>query len=376
MKAIRSKKIWTAEKFVDGYVIIENDRIFSVSQEPPEGLDELYDFGDCYLLPGFIDIHGHSIMGHDAMDGIEAVRQISLNKMKEGVTSFCPTTVTDSLKKTKAAICHINEATDKGLPGARSAGIFLEGPYISKRYKGAHVEELIRQVSLSELEELLKLGQGRVISCAIAPELPLALEAIKLMRSYGVIPRLGHTEATCAQANEAVELGATIAIHTYNAMSPLAHREPGMVGCVLTNDKIYAEIISDFIHVSKEAIEVVLRCKADDKVVLITDCMAATGLGDGVYTLGGQDVTVKDGVARTPGGNLAGSTLTMNQAVKNMYSMGVDLHKAIRMATANPAQALGLSDVGALEKGRLADVIALDDQFNVRMVMIGGERRI
>ncbi|MDR2648480.1 MAG: N-acetylglucosamine-6-phosphate deacetylase [Clostridiales bacterium] len=333
------------------------------------------DLSGLLVLPGFIDIHVHGGNGSDVMDGsYEAINNISLHKLKEGVTSFCPTTVTARPARTYAAIDAINQSIIRGVEGARALGAFLEGPYINPKYKGAHPEEYIRDISLNEIEDLLERGQGNIISIAIAPELPHALEAIKMLGKRNVNVRLGHSGATYEETIAGIKAGGRVAIHTYNAMSPFFHRMPGMTGAVMENDDIISEIICDFVHTHPAAARLLYKAKGADKVILITDCMQAGGMPDGNYQLGELRVAVKDGTARTDTGAIAGSTLNLLKAVKNMrQTLGVPLAEVVKMAAATPARALGIFDrFGDIAVGKYADIIALDEELNLRFVMVEG----
>jgi len=333
------------------------------------------DLSGLSVLPGFIDIHMHGGNGSDVMDAsYEAINNLSLYKLKEGVTAFCPATVTSGMDKCYAAVKTINEAIDRGVDGARVLGAFLEGPYINPAFKGAHPEEYIRGVSLNEINDLLEKGKGSVMSVAIAPELPGAVRVIKELSQRNINVRLGHSGASYEEAIAGIEAGGSIAIHTYNAMSPFNHRAPGMIGAALDNGSIYNEIVCDFIHTHRAAVSILYKIKGPDKIILVTDCMRAGGMPDGSYKLGELTVTVKDGIARTESGALAGSTLTMLNAVKNMRKLGVPLREAAKMASSAPAKALGIFDrAGDISEGKYADIIALDEDLNLKFVMAGGQ---
>lgn len=330
------------------------------------------------VMPGFIDIHAHGGGGHDAIDAtVRAVNGISEHKIKEGVTTFCPATMTADFKKIKDAVRAAGEAQKKGTPGAKVAGVFIEGPYINPQVRGAHPLEHIRGISLKEIESLLGLCGG-VRSILLSPELPDAVGVIAALRQKNTVVRIGHSSAEFFQANEAIAAGASVAVHTYNAMRPLNHREPGIVGAVLNSSDVYCEIICDLVHVHPAMIKILLGSKGARKTVLVTDSMRAAGLPDGTYDLGGETAVVKDGVARNKDGALAGSTTTLAACVKNMcISVGASLADAVMSATESPARALGIFDgVGSIEEGKCADIIALDKDLNVKFVMVGGEVKL
>lgn len=360
-------------------VAVEGKQITSVCQDAScatkaDGIQEVIDLSGLDLYPGLIDIHVHGGNGFDIMDcSFEAVNEISKFKVKEGVTTFFPTTVTAGMERTFKAIDEVVGAQDKGVDGAKIGGIFLEGPYIAKEYKGAHPENFIRELEIKELDELLERGKGLIKSIAISPEKKGAKEAIQHLAGKGVNIRIGHSGASYEVANEAIEAGANVAIHTFNAMSQLMHRSPNMVGAILTNKNVYAELICDYVHVHPAPMQVLLNCKKD-KVVLITDCMCAGGLKDGVYMLGELEVTVKDMIAKlTNTETIAGSTLNLLTGVKNLSKI-IDFDEAIKFATEAPAKALNIFDkVGSIEPGKQADLIGLDENKNLKFVMIDGK---
>ena len=226
-----------------------------------------------------------------------------------------------------------------------------------------------------QVAELIAAGEGSISSVAIAPSIPGAANAIKFLKANGITVKIGHADATFEEADAAARAGAGVIIHTYNAMSPFTHREPGMVGAALLLEELYAEIICDLVHVHPAAVRVLVNARGAGKVVMITDCMMAGGLGDGDYALGELAVTVKNSQARlTEGGALAGSIIGLIDAIKNMHeTVGAPFTDAVRMASLTPAEALGLSDIGGLKPGKRADLIAVDDNYKVVFVMIDGK---
>ncbi len=367
-----------SEVLKNASVLVKDGVIAAINPTSADGATVI-ELGGLRLVPAFVDIHIHGCNGHDTMDATyTALNEISKHKVKEGVGYFVPTTVTSFIPKIKHALSEIASAIEKGTDGAVLLGSFIEGPYLDAKFKGAHKEDLIVPINLEEIGELVEAGKGTVLSIAIAPNLPGAMEAIEFLRNKGVQSRLGHSGCTCATAQEAFRAGAHIDIHTYNAMSGLTHREPGLVGAVLTDDSVYAEIICDMIHVSREAIQVVYRCKSADKMLIVTDCMLAGGMSDGNYTLGELNVIVKDGVARTEGGALAGSTVGVIQSVKNLVEkVGIPVFDAVKMASATPAKAINrFNEIGSIEVGKKASFTAFGDDFDVKFVMIDGTIRM
>jgi len=366
------------------YSII-NNKIGSIktaedSAASPNNSQTIIDLRSLTVLPGLIDIHTHGCIGFDVMNATpEEINKISIHKLKEGVTSFFPSTVTAPLDATAQAIRNIKQAMNNGLSGANILGVLLEGPYMNPIYKGAHVEEYIQSIiCLDELIAFVKntkqIIPGGNISITLAPELPNAIEAITTLSAMGINCCLGHSAATFEEAKAGVEAGAKIATHTYNAMSPLQHRSPGMVGAILTLDNIFAEIICDLVHVHPAAIKLAVKAKGPEGIVLVTDAAAPAGLPDGEYTLGEIQITKTNGIARTPEGALASSSIGLIDCVRNMHkTVGIPLADAVTMATASPARAVGqYATHGSLEENKTADIIAIDDDFNVKFVMVDG----
>jgi len=304
----------------------------------------------------------------------EALDEISAYKLKEGCTSFCPTTITASKDKTIAAIKNVHNAMQKGVSGAKIIGSFIEGPFINKKFKGAHLDEFIMPVKIDEVNKLISAGEGSVKSITIAPELSGAVKVIRELVKRGIQVRLGHSAASVEEVEAAVEAGADIVVHAFNAMSPLHHREPGMVGATFVLPQLKAELICDLVHVHPRACKILAQAKGAKNTILVTDCMAAGGLADGEYKIGDSDVIVSNGVSRMPDGTLAGSTTTMLECVKNMHQVvGIPLEDAVQMATSTPAQVLGVYDkIGSLDRGKSADIIAVDDNFELQFLMLEG----
>ena len=336
---------------------------------------EIIDLRELTVMPGFIDTHVHGGMGHDVMGAdFEALDKISEYQLKGGCTSFCPTTITAPMGKITTAVKNIKTAMDKGVRGAKIVGTFLEGPYVNPKYKGAHPEKYIRKININEIKKIIDKGEGSVVSVVIAPELLGAVPAIEELIKMGVQVRLGHSAATIDEVEAAADAGASATVHTFNQMSPLHHREPGMVGALCTCKNLLGELICDLVHIHPKVCEILAQVKGGDGTILVTDAMAAAGLPDGKYKLGEFAVHVVDGVSRLPDGTLASSTATMAECVRNMHKVvGVSIEEAVQMATATPAKSLGKFDsIGSLDIGKFADIIGLDNDFNVSFVMING----
>lgn len=327
-------------------------------------------------LPGFVDMHTHGGSGLGADDAsIDELDEMSRFYAASGVAEFCATTVTNSVDNLVVAEKRIVDRICLGTSGANIAGIYLEGPFLSHQYKGAHEESLLALPTKEDVDRLLSAGQGHLRVLAVAPELPGALEVIEYAVSKGIKVSCGHSAATAAEANAGFDKGASIAIHTYNCMPSLHHREPGILGASLVRDDAYGEIICDFLHVAPEPVKIAIRCKGKDRIVFITDSIAAAGLPDGEHMSGPLPIIVKDGVARTHGGNLAGSSLRTNEALRNVVkTLGIPLEDAMLGVTKNPAQALGMYDkFGSIDVGKRAHLTVLDDDFNVVMTIVDGK---
>ncbi len=330
-----------------------------------------------FVCPGFIDEHIHGAGGADAMDGSkEALATIASTLAKEGTTSFLATTMTQSKQNILRAMNAVKEyRLCLSKKGARLLGVHLEGPFISAAHKGAQPEEYIALPSVSLFQEFNEASGNAVKIVTLAPEIEGADELVTYLNEEWIIASVGHTSATSAQVFSAVEKGATHVTHTFNAQSPLHHREIGTVGSALLCDDLSTEVICDTVHVSVPAIKLLFKSKPKGKIVLITDAMRAKGLPDGESELGGQKVFVKNGEARLADGTLAGSVLTMNRAIQNVVEkVGIPLECAIECATVNPAHDLGIDgETGSIALGKRADFAVLDKQFNVLYTVRDGE---
>jgi len=329
-------------------------------------------------IPGFLDVHIHGAGGHDVMEGTaEALAAITRKVSEFGTTSLLATTVTAELEHTCRAIeqvsSYISTQHESGPGRAEILGLHFEGPFLSEERRGVHPAEYLKAPSAELLERFLRAAAGNARILTIAPELLGAMPCIDAARSLGMVVSIGHTDATYEQARVAVAHGARHATHVYNAMRPFSHRDPGVIGAVLTTPELSAELIADGIHVDEIAMKVLLQAKGAEGVVLISDGLSATGMPDGTYTLGGFEVTVVDGVCRSAEGRLAGSTLTLDRALRNVVRLGVPLAHAVRMLTLNPATLLGIEfKKGALRTGADADVVLLGPALEVTQVWARG----
>jgi N-acetylglucosamine-6-phosphate deacetylase len=371
------------EEISDVVVVIHGSKIAAVGQrgkiELPRGVREIAASGRT-MVPGFVDVHIHGAGGHDVMEGTrEALEIITATVAAHGTTSLVATTVTGSEKETRdsvAGIAHFILNTSQYPARELSAeilGIHFEGPFISPARRGVHPAKWIVRPSLELLAQLLGEARGTAQILTLAPELPGALELIEAARKAGLVVSLGHTDATYEQAQAAIEAGATHAAHVYNAMRPFSHRGTGVIGAVLTSPKVSAELIADGVHVDEAAMRMLVELKTPERVILVSDGISATGMPDGRYQLGMFEVQVSAGVARNAEGKLAGSTLTLDRALRNMVALGVPLASALRMVTANPARQIGLgARKGVLAPGADADLVFLNDKLEVSGVMTRG----
>ncbi len=330
-----------------------------------------------WLLPGFIDMHVHGGAGCDFMeaDG-EEMREITRFHAKHGTTGMLAASLTASREKLDRMLERASRFMNGNMPYARLLGVHMEGPFISFKWKGAQNPACILSPQLDWLEDWVRKFPGVIKMQTLAPELDGALPYMESLTAYGIIPACGHTDATYEELVRAADRGLRHAVHTFNAMRPYHHREPGTVGAVLTDDRIYAEIIADGHHVHPAGVKLLAAAKGADRIILVTDAMAAAGMPDGPYTLGGLPAMMENGVVRLEkDGSLAGSTLTMIEAFRFMVQeIGVSVADASKMASANPARQLGLIDsAGTLEIGKRADVLLLDGSLALRRVWIGGK---
>ena len=375
-----SRLITPIEWIESPIVIVEDGHITALRSrndvEIPAG--RLLNFPDLILAPGFIDIHIHGGAGRDAMEADEsALAQIERQLVKHGVTAYLPTTVTASQEKILKALSGLGKliGTANENPGrAVPLGIHLEGPFISHEKRGVHPPQDLLPPSPQALDRFWQASAGNIRMMTIAPELPGAVETIRYARSLGVHSSLGHSNATYQEAQSGISAGADHATHTFNAMRALDHRDPGILGAVLENNELTADIIADGIHVHPSVLELFLRAKGADRAILITDAISATGMPDGVYSLGGLEVRVSNGRCEYQG-KLAGSVLTLDRAIRNVMSFaGWQLQQAVKLATLNPAHRLGISDQrGLLASGRRADLVVLTPEGQVAHTIIGGE---
>ena len=353
-------------------VVIRNGKIDGLLREPRSGdLPSKHRETAGLLCPGFIDLQINGAFGVDIGPDPDAIRTLVDKLPVTGVTSFLPTLISSPPERYEEFFAALEEgAADEG---ARVLGAHLEGPFLAPERKGAHDPANLRSVDLSLLRELLSSGKVKLMT--LAPELPKSLEGIELLLEEGAVASAGHTEATYEEVMRAADAGLRLGTHLYNAMRPLAHREPGTVGALLTHDRIRTGIIADGVHVHEAAIRLAYRAKGSEGLILVTDAMEAAGMPQGDYELGGRKVRLEDSAVRLPDGTLAGSTLTMDEAVRNTVRfLGVSLAQAVRMAAETPAAALNLDGKGKIAVGCDADLVLLDEEGTVLETIVSGER--
>lgn len=362
MKAIINGRFILPQEITEGQALTFDKTLQGFTDPDQLPADtEIIDAQGAYVAPGFLNIHIHGCGGSDAMDGTrEALDTMSRLLASTGVTGFLPTTMTCSEEAIGRALSAIRDAQGHE-PGAEILGANLEGPFISEKYKGAQKACHIQKAHWESIEpyaDILKI-------LTLAPETLTDMEFIPRCCSHKIIVSLGHSDATFEEAARAISAGASHITHLYNAMSPLHHRRPGLVGAALTQP-VTCELIADGIHIHPAALSLAVHAKGLDKIVLITDSMRACLLGEGESELGGQKVFVRDGRATLADGTLAGSILTMEKAVQNIWKFAhLTLPQAVQLATANPARELGFSDRGTLKTGQRADLAIFDDDFNI-----------
>jgi len=370
---IRNGIIITPQEVLHNQTVIINDQaIERIGADSTSPDTTVIDAQGCYVVPGFIDVHVHGADGHDTMDATtEAIHGMGAFYAKHGVTSYYPTTMTMPAPNIQAALENV-ENCPQPTNGAQHLGVHVEGPYLNLKYKGAQPPEYFRPPSPAEYGQWLETGVCKLMT--VAPEIEGAMEMIRELEAQGVEFAIGHSAATYDEAVKGFDAGVRQVTHTFNGMVGLHHREPGALAAILTDDRVDSQLIADGIHVHPGMIRLLVRAKGAEHVMLITDSIEATGLSDGDYDLGGQMVTVKAGIARIANGALAGSTLTMDQAVRNMVSFtDLPLQKIIGMASAVPARAMKLTNKGKLVAGCDADVVLLNRELDVMMTIVGGK---
>jgi N-acetylglucosamine-6-phosphate deacetylase len=358
-------------------VVLQEGRIAAVGEGlPPPAAAQVIDLAGLTLAPGFIDIHVHGGGGFSLMtEDSEEIRSYARWVVSKGVTAFLITLVAarrPQMERWLAVAASVGESVPGG---AWPLGIYLEGPFLNPKRKGAIPADGLRPPDVSEFLAHVRTARGRLKTIALAPELTGARELIVAVREQGLVASIGHSDATYEEALDAISLGVTQATHCFNAMRPFHHRDPGCLGAVLASPQVAAELIADGVHVHPGAMALLLRAKGPQKTILVTDGVVPAGLAPGRYSLFGQQIEVTGQVATLADGTLAGSATTMDQTVRNLVQLGLaSLREALRMASLNAAAALGLEgSKGRIARGFDGDLVALDEGLQVAMTFVGGE---
>lgn len=375
MLKITNGKILSPPPLPDGYgILIESDRIklIAPTDHLPDQIAEINANGN-WIIPGLIDIHIHGASGVDTMDpDPDSFPSLSQYLVSKGVTSFLPTTVTAS-KRAIDSVIKIASQFKQDPHGARLLGLHLEGPYLQSKYRGAQVDRYLR--SAHPEEYLAWLQSGLVKLMTVAPEIGGVTELIRTGTTMGIKFAVGHSSASYETVQNSIEAGLNQATHTFNAMPPLHHRKPGVLGSVLTDNRVYCQVIADGIHLHPSIVKLIFEVKGVERTILITDAIRAAGMPDGKYNLGEEPVTVENDVARTEMGALAGSTLILKSALLNSAEFtGKTWQDLLPSATSVPAESLGMKDqIGVIEPGAFADLVIMDDQLEPQLAMVSGQ---
>jgi N-acetylglucosamine-6-phosphate deacetylase len=375
---VRCDTLYTPHQKHAGCLIeIERGRILRIVPAGAAGIPALegaLHVPGAIVAPGFVDIHVHGASGGDFMDGsLASLQAMSATLARHGTTSFLATTMSSTDAALESALRAFAANRHELAGGASVLGIHMEGPYLNPVCRGTQDAACLKRASVAEFLRFFAASGDTIRRLTIAPEMDEGLEVIRTAVSLGVRVSLGHTDATEAAARAAVDAGAVQATHTFNAMRPFHQREPGVLGVCLADERVDAEVIADLVHVHPTALRILLRAKGADHMPLATDGLSAVGMPDGRYPLGEKFIVVRDGVCRDDDGRLAGSTLTLDRAVRNLAGLaGVSLQDAITAATAAPARSMGLEGKGVLAPGSDADLVVLSQDLQVLHTIAGG----
>ena len=359
--------------------IVFTQKILEIGSCCDNSCKEEFDATGCYVIPGLVDTHMHSAVGEAFIEAErDTARNICAFEAACGTTSLIPTLGGASCEKTIRMICYlVAEAKkinrDDRAKCAAIRGIHLEGPFFSKKYCGSFLPEDFREVSKAEMESYMEVGKGMLRIVSLAPELPGALLLTRLLRQNKITVSAGHSGASFKEMQQAVQAGVLRTTHTFNAMAPLHHRSPGILGAALMQDEVYCELICDLFHVHPEIIRMVYRLKGPDRIIAISDSEIGTGLRDGKYITNGRRITVKNGETYAEDGSIYGSSVTLLQCVRNLVKIGIPLSEAVKMASFNPAVSSGIADeTGSLSCGKTADILVLDPDLRLKAVFLRG----
>lgn len=354
-------------------LMISDDKIGEIG-DVRSYADEIFDASDCYVVPGLIDTHMHGAMGESFLEFKDGTyEKIAGYEASRGTTSLVPALSAAQPDKLLKCIKYMTLFKEKDAEKCASLmGIHLEGPFFSLKYKGAHLPENIRIPNVEELASYCEAAQGFIKIITLAPELPNAESVIKFAVENNICVSVGHTNAAFEDVMNAVKWGATQGTHLYNAMSAMNHRNPNAVGGLL-HSNAKCELICDFFHIHPAVIDVTIKVKGTDKINMITDSEVGTGLPDNEYVINGRTLTVKDKKTYTEDGTIAGGSTCLIDGVRNLVSIGLPLEDAVKIASKNPAETIGMYDViGSLTAGKRADVLVLDKKLNIKQVFLRG----
>ncbi|AJS60211.1 N-acetylglucosamine-6-phosphate deacetylase [Paenibacillus sp. IHBB 10380] len=338
-----------------------------------EGDHELIDGRGHLLVPGMIDVHIHGANGLDMMDGTEeSIQEVSRACASTGCTSFLATSVSSTMEDLLEMIRSVKRVMGQEV-GAKIAGIHLEGPYLNPKRKGMQNEKYLRHPNLEEMKIIFQEAGSLIKMVTIAPELPGGMDLISFLKEQGVVISIAHSDATYEEAKQAFTAGASHVTHCFNGMRPIHHRDPGLIVAAFEEKHVSLQAIVDNVHLHPAIIRLMHSLKGPEGMVLITDALQAMGMGDGNYIFGGHHVTVEGGIARLEDGTLASSTVTMNEALRYTVETGISLIDAVQMASTTPANILGFQQKGEISSGFDADLVLLDDEFQVLWTMVGGQ---
>jgi len=379
MLYIKNAEIYTPHKVIKkGNILIGGSRISKILDRPlpklPPGT-KILDVKGKIACPGFIDVHLQGAGGYDFLDATPlAVWEISRTLARFGTTSYLATTVFKNGKNPHIDVIVRSQELGVGSQGAQLLGIHLEGPFVNPKKKGMIRLNGIKDCSLTSLNKILKITKGKLRMMTIAPELNGAMEIIKRLKKKKIIASFGHSDATVEETKKGIEAGVTHATHIFNAMRQFHHREPGPLGAIFLDDRVSVQLISDGVHIHPEVIKLIVRLKGVENIVLITDSMSSLGLPDGKYVYDGWEYESRNGACRYKDGTLIGTSLPLNRMVQQMVKFGgVNLTKALQMATINPAKVLGVDTrKGSIEEGKDADLVIMDKECNIFMTLISG----
>ncbi|HCI6433116.1 N-acetylglucosamine-6-phosphate deacetylase [Klebsiella quasipneumoniae] len=371
---IQSERVWLAGGFYPAQITIENGLIHDITPGLSPGVDK--DYGARRIIPGLIDSHAHGAWNYDTNENDpEGLRRWTSRLPEEGVTAFCPTTVTDENATLLAALDNISRVMEEGYTGAEILGIHLEGPFLSQQYRGAQPEKQIRPADVAQFQAFEQAARQRIIAITLAPEEDNQFALTRYCAQKGISVNMGHSDASFEQALAAVANGAKNVTHVYNGMAKYVNREPGLLGAALNLDGLYGEVIADGIFVSLVSAGHLYRSKNDNDIIMISDSMKAKGCPPGRYMFGGEPMVLgDDGATRRDNGVLVGSTLQLNRGLYNMVERAmVPFSAALKSCTINPARLLGLEHrKGKLQRGYDADIVVLEDNYQVNTTYCHG----